>query len=116
VTGIRQLVEKVESLAKLAPQGHDTIVKVMAPDNDYWPLPWYLRHFKRVGWWDQIPANPYAPMMIVSAKLTAALDEKSDKHWLMAGLFEMRQGVFFELYVEFELWRRYVETFPKERD
>ena len=88
----------------------------MAPDSDYWPLPWYLRHFKRVGWWDKVPADPYAPMMIVSAKLNAALDERSNKRWLMVGLFELRPGVFFELYVEFDLWREYVARLPRERE
>jgi len=116
VTGIRPLVEKTEALAKLAPQGHATVVKVMAPDSDYWPLPWYLRHFRHVGWWDKIPAHPYAPIMIVSANLNATLDEKSDKRHLMAGLFEMRPGVFFELYVELELWRKYVAGLPRERE
>ena len=29
----------------------NTLVKIIAPDSDYWPLPWYLRRFKHVGWY-----------------------------------------------------------------
>ena len=92
------------------------LLQVMAPESEYWPLPWYLRQFKRVGWWDRVPADPYAPAMIVGSKFGAVLDDKSNKSWLMVGLFELRPQVFFELYVQFDLWRQYVETLPRERE
>ena len=63
------LVRKVEALAQIHPEGNQMLVKVMAPDGDYWPLPWYLRNLKKVGWWEQMPADPYAPVMIVSAAI-----------------------------------------------
>ncbi len=115
VPDILQLVEKVEALSKVHPQGHQMLLKVMAPESEYWPLPWYLRQFKRVGWWDRVPADPYAAAMIVGSKFNAALDNKSNKAWLMVGLFELRPQVFFELYVQFDLWRRYAETLPRAR-
>jgi hypothetical protein len=34
----------------------------------------------------------------------------------MVGLFELRPKQFLELYVEFGLWKRYVESLPKNRD
>ncbi|MBI4327098.1 MAG: TIGR03663 family protein [Chloroflexi bacterium] len=116
VPDILQLVQKVEGLSKVHPQGHQMLLQVMAPENEYWPLPWYLRRFKRVGWWDRVPADPYAPAMIVGSEFRAALDDKSNKAWLMVGLFELRPQVFFELYVQFDLWRQYVERLPRERE
>lgn len=113
VPDILNLVRRVEGLAKVHSAGYDMLVKVVAPGGDYWPLPWYLRRFRQVGWWEQLPDDPYAPVMIVGAPFGAELDEKSNKRWLMVGLFEMRPRVFFELYVEFELWKRYVETLPR---
>ena len=32
----------------------------------------------------------------------------------MAGYFELRPGVFFELYVSLDLWRAYIKTLPPE--
>lgn len=110
------LVQKVESLSKSSPAGHDTAVKVITQDGDYWPLPWYLRRFKNIGWYDALPADPYAPIMIVSAKLDAQLDEKSNRKWVMAGFTELRPKRFLELYVKLELWKKYVATLPPQRD
>jgi uncharacterized protein (TIGR03663 family) len=100
------LVQKVESLAAASPQGHKTLVMVMAPENEYWPLPWYLRRFDQIGYFGQVPDAPFAPIMIVSAQLHARLDEK--KTHVMVGYSELRPQVFFELYVELELWKHYL--------
>jgi len=115
VPNLLELVERMHGLARVHPDHYQMVVKVMSPES-YSPLPWYLRQFKRVGWWDELPADPYAPVVIASATLGAALDEKSQKRWLMAGMYELRPRVFLELYVEFELWRKYVATLPRERD
>jgi len=105
---VLNLVEEVDAVAKLPPEGRDMPVKVIAPGSDYWPLPWYLRGFNQAGWWAEMPADPYAPVMIVSAKFHAGLDEK--KTHVMAGLFELRPGIFFELYVRSDLWRAYLNA------
>jgi uncharacterized protein (TIGR03663 family) len=111
---IIRLVRQVEELAAVHPQGQQMVVQVMAPENDYWPLPWYLRGLKRVGWWAEVPAEPYAPVMIVSAQFHANLDEK--KSHLMIGYFQLRPQTFFELYVELDLWRAYLAKHPPKRD
>ena len=90
------------------------LVKVIAPDSDYWPLPWYLRNLKQTGWWEEAPADPYAPVMIVSSKLQAALDEK--KTHVMVGYFQLRPQVFLELYVDLNLWREYLARNPPKPD
>jgi predicted membrane-bound mannosyltransferase len=110
-----KLVDRVEAIARVAPLGHETVIKIIAPES-YWPLPWYLRKFTHAGWWDELPADPYAPITIVSAKLRATLDEKSNKACLMTGLYELRPGTFLELYVEIELWKKFVATLPRERE
>jgi uncharacterized protein (TIGR03663 family) len=113
---ILNLVQRAEGLARVAPAGYETVVKVVAPDSDYWPLPWYLRRFKHVGWYEKLPDDPFAPIVVVASKLDARLDEKSNKKWVMAGLTELRPGKFFELYVASELWKKYVETLPRAMD
>ena len=103
---ILRLVHKVKELAAVAPNGQDMVIKVMAPGDDFWPLPWYLRAFHQVGWWNHVPPDPYAPVMIVSAKFDAHLDDT--KTHLMVGYFQMRPALFFELYVERGLWTAYL--------
>jgi hypothetical protein len=110
-----RLVATVEGLARVSPQKYDTIVEVMAPES-YWPLPWYLRRFPNTGYWDKIPDQPLAPVMIVSTDLHAAFDERPARTHLMAGYFELRPQVFLELYVCTNLWTGYVKTLPPEKD
>jgi uncharacterized protein (TIGR03663 family) len=111
-----RLVQKVQALAKVSPDSYGMLVKVMVPESEYWPLPWYLRQFTRVGWWGQLPADPYAPVIIAGAQFHAALDDKSDRKWLMVEYFELRPKTFLELYVEYGLWEKYVQSLPPNRD
>jgi hypothetical protein len=109
---VLKLCAEVEAIAKASPQKHQTIIKVIAPESGYWPLPWYLRDFENVGFWAEVPHDPNAPMMIVSAKFDANLD--ADKRHVMAGLFQLRPDAFFELYVSTNLWDDYLKTRPPE--
>jgi uncharacterized protein (TIGR03663 family) len=110
-----RLVATVEGLARASAQGNRTEMEVMSPES-YWPLPWYLRRFPNVGYWDKIPVQPPAPIMIVSADLHAAFDEGPGRTHLMAGYFALRPQVFLELYVETNLWSAYIKTLPPEKD
>lgn len=111
----RELVARVTAIGRVAPEGFSTVLKVASPES-YWPLPWSLREFKNVGWYDELPADPYAPIVLCSAKLDAKLDDKSEKRWIMTGYYELRPNVFLELYVERGLWEKFVATLPREVD
>jgi hypothetical protein len=56
-----------------------------------------------------------APVVVADANLGLKLDEHPERRWLMAGLFELRPGVFLELYVEVGLWKRLVEPSENNR-
>ena len=114
VPDLVNLVQRVEGISRVAPAGYRTVVKVITPESDYWPLPWELRRFKHIGWYDEVPEDPFAPITIVSSKINARLDERSGRKWIMAGISQLRPGNFLELYVELELWKKYVETLPRE--
>src|ERR1700722_248313 len=108
-----ELVDQVEALARAHPLGHQMTIKVIAPESAYWPLPWYLRDFANIGWWNQIPSDPYAPVMIVSKNFDANLD--TNKNYLMTQMYALRPDAFFELYVETNLWNNYLRTRPLEK-
>lgn len=111
----RELVERVKAIGRVAPDGFATTLKIISPES-YWPLPWALREFKNIGWYDELPTDPYAPIVLTSAKLDAKLDDKSDKRWIMTGYYELRPNVFLELYVERGLWEKFVATLPRDVD
>jgi uncharacterized protein (TIGR03663 family) len=105
-----RMVKQIEALSNVDSRGHQLTIKVIAPEGDYWPLPWYLRRFGQTGWWDRKPEDPFAPIMVVSAQLQAALDEQ--KTHLMVGYFQLRPQQFLELYVELNLWQEWLARRP----
>ncbi len=92
------LVADVESLARIAPQKQDLLIQVIAPDDDYGPLPWYLRTFKRVGWWSAIPSDLSAQVLIISPSLHFQPTPASPLR--MLGYFQLRPQVLMELWLE----------------
>jgi uncharacterized protein (TIGR03663 family) len=113
-TDLRNLVAKVIQFAEASPKATNLVVKVIAADGDYWPLPWYFRGYRNTGWYDALPQDPFADVMVVSAKLHAELDEKQTH--LMIGYFQLRPDVFLECYVEKDLWIRYLAKHPPKPD
>jgi uncharacterized protein (TIGR03663 family) len=103
------LVERVQRLAKVHPQGHAMLVQVMARGGDYWPLPWYFREFTRIGWWAQVPDNPVAPVVIASPMFEPELMERLAETHQSAGYYGLRPSVFLMLFVERETWRAYLD-------
>jgi predicted membrane-bound mannosyltransferase len=51
-----KLVAAVEKIAAAAPEKKDLLIKVIAPPDETWPLPWYLRGYSRVGYWTSAEA------------------------------------------------------------
>jgi predicted membrane-bound mannosyltransferase len=103
-----RLVERVEGLAEVDPRGGGLMIKVMAKGGDYWPLPWYLRRFERIGWWGSVAEDPVAPVVIASPAFAPELDPILAETHQMAGYYGLRPAVFLQLYVERELWERYL--------
>ncbi|MEW6250444.1 MAG: flippase activity-associated protein Agl23 [Planctomycetota bacterium] len=71
---VEELARYVEQLAAAAPQDRPFVVHVIT-DNP-WPLPWYLRHLEHVGYWEWVPPEPDADVVIVDADLGPELRSK----------------------------------------
>jgi uncharacterized protein (TIGR03663 family) len=46
--------EKIDSVSIHHPAGKNMYIEVICPGSDYWPLPWYLRDYPNVGYWDKV--------------------------------------------------------------
>ena len=99
---VLKIAERVERMARLHPDGRNMYIQVICPNDDYWPLPWYLRRLGRVGWYDKIDASaPIAPLIIASPAVEAALGRR---------LYETGSAGSGNLYVP--LFERYLELRP----
>ncbi len=69
------LARRVEQIAASHPDGKTMPVQVICPEDNYWPLPWYLREFSRVEFSDRIPQRPAAPLIIIMPSMRRALQK-----------------------------------------
>jgi uncharacterized protein (TIGR03663 family) len=71
------IAEKIEEYASVHKDGYDIPVDVICREDDYWPLPWYLRSFKKIRWSNEVDdETASAPLIIISPDVEAALTNK----------------------------------------
>ena len=104
-----RMATRIRELATLHPAGVRMLVSVLAPPHEQWPLPWYLRAMPHVGYWtaldDALALN--APVIVASMDQTAALDGTLGDRYV-SEFYGLRPEVLLTLYVERELWERFL--------
>jgi len=113
VADVVTIAQRVEEMAHVHPSGLNMHIQVICPEDDYWPLPWYLRSFPNVGWWNKVGENtPAAPLIIASPSVETVLKNKLDKlkspYVPLFNLYkELRPQVELRAYVTKDLWDSY---------
>ncbi len=113
-TDVFEITRKVENIAGVHPDKYNMYLQVICPDDDYWPLPWYLRRFSNVGYWNHVDFDvPAAELVIASPDIESELLKKfyeqapAGEQNLYVPLFdthtELRPGVEIRGYVIKEL-------------
>jgi len=99
--GTIDLVNQVEQIAK-ENSGGLTGITIVCPD--YWPLPWYLRNFSRVGYFGRMAAAS-EPILIANENQKEEIERSYGQAYRQVmsresdGTFELRPGVKLLLYV-----------------
>jgi len=101
------LIQRMEDLAKVSPDGHRMLVKVFT--KDIWPIPWYLRRFERIGCWPKVQDNADAPVIICSPDQEEELAKKLKAKY-QPDYYGLRPTVVLSLYVRMDLWEAFLKT------
>lgn len=104
-----QIVQRVEDISAVSPEGRDMLIRVISPNGDYWPLPWYLRKFTRVGYWTTIPEEADASIILAPAKIKNAIDPHLKRKY-QVDTKSLRPGVLWVTEIRSDLWERFMET------
>ncbi len=102
-----KLLDHIKQLAQRTHQGSQMGITIVAPE--YWPMPWYLRDYTRVGYYGRISPST-EPVIIASAGQEAEVSATyGDRYKLIhsgfnaTGSFPLRPGVDLLLYARREL-------------
>lgn len=96
------IVRQLEGLARAHPAGTAMPIQIVSREN-LWPLPWYLRRFTAVGWWNGVSdASPVAPVVLITPDMEPALVHR---------LYEVPPPGQREMYLS--IFPHYVELRPQ---
>lgn len=102
-TNLAELVKRIDEIAAVG-HGADTTIQVIQPDNDYWPLPWYLRRYAKTGYWNTMPTTLDADIIVSSPRIGGDLRARLGEAYFGPSMYSLRPAVLRELYVRKELW------------
>jgi predicted membrane-bound mannosyltransferase len=90
-----KLVDAIDVIAKRK-QGGQTGITIVSPD--YWPLPWYLRDYSRVGYFGRM-ADSSEPLIVASSSQVDEVRQKFGGSYRQVGsTFALRPGVDLVLF------------------
>jgi uncharacterized protein (TIGR03663 family) len=102
------MIDQIETIAQKNGTGTDTGVAIVSPD--YWPLPWYFRNYKKVGYYSQITPTNEAIIIGSEAQEEQLKANYGDRYDMLKSNFEdgaypLRPGVDLVLYVRRDVKR-----------
>ncbi len=105
------LVQRVEDIARFHPEHKQMLIKVITHPDEAWPLPWYLRGFGKVGYWQEVEeAGPFSdvPLIVSSMDKVGRLElHLRDKY--QSEYFGLRPEVLLALHIRKDLWDKFIE-------
>jgi hypothetical protein len=104
-----RMAARIRDLAVLHRERERMPVTVIAPPDEQWPLPWYLRTMTRVGYWTEAKDAPdlNAPVIVSSIGHAEILDAALGDRYV-SEFFGLRPEVLLTVYVERGLWDRFL--------
>ncbi len=105
----------VSRVGQVHPDGRELHIEIIIPDNEYWPLPWYLRANSNTAWWDHVDYGQLAAPLVISAaseekeliRKLYELPPPGQRH-LYISLFdsykELRPGQELRVYIRKDIW------------
>jgi hypothetical protein len=88
------------------------LIKVVADPYATWPVPWYLRGFPRVGYWQdarQAGGLDARPLVIASPEELAKLGPELRANYQIE-FYGLRPEVLITLCIPNELWESFLKT------
>jgi len=103
----KNLIQRICDLETVSPKGKELYIQVIANPDETWPLPFYLREYPNVGYWqdtDTLPEQP-KPDIVISAP-----DEEMKPDAFLSEFYGLRPDTLLAIHVDTTLWNAFIET------
>jgi len=91
-----RLVNEIDAIAAANPAKKDIGITVMSPE--HWPLPWYLREYKNVGYWGRIVPTS-EPIVIALQPQVPEVERQLGKEYREYSTHDLRPGNTLVMFV-----------------
>jgi hypothetical protein len=115
----KEIFELTKLTDKIIDYNAGTLISVVVKDNEYWPLPWYVRNAINTSWSSNPPKDIYDFDLIIAD--TAQLDEISRILYssrepgerdlyipLLDKEIQLRPGQFISAYIKYDFYNRFM--------
>jgi len=110
-TDFMNLIKRIQDIASYHPDHNHMLIKVIANPDEAWPLPWYLRNFERVGYWQEVDSAGKLsdiPLIISSIdKLNDLLPYMGNNY--LSEYYELRPEVLLTLNIKKDLLENFLQ-------
>jgi uncharacterized protein (TIGR03663 family) len=97
------LINEIERIAERAGDKRNASLNVAVENQEYWPLPWYVRDYKRIGYVGRVTQTS-DDMVLVKDKQVPELEATLGARYRRVGdAYELRPGVKLVLYARSDL-------------
>jgi uncharacterized protein (TIGR03663 family) len=104
------MLREIDRIAAGTGAKYDTQINVAAPE--YWPMPWYLRDYKHVGYQPRMTQKATEALIITSTTQSAEMQAMNGANYQLIGTYPMRPGVTLNLYARHDVVRKVGSTLP----
>ena len=94
--GFLPMVDEIQRIGQKTGQNNEIEIAVFSPD--YWPLPWYIRDYNKVGYFNQ-PSQTNSALVIINETQEAELYSTLPGRYRRVSDYPLRPGVVLVLYV-----------------
>lgn len=111
-TDFLNLIQRINQIAEIHPKHKNMLIKVIADPHEMWPLPWYLREFKKVGYWSESAEAgriERTPIIVSSADQTERLESLLKDQYL-SEFYGLRHEVVLSIHIRRDLWNQFLEN------
>ena len=106
-----RLIKLIHELTPCHPDHNQMLIKVITNPDETWPLPWYLRSFGQVGYWQEVDAAGElsdVPIIISSLDKSKQIQSFLQNNYLSEH-YGLRPEVLLALHIKKDLWENFMQ-------
>jgi uncharacterized protein (TIGR03663 family) len=92
------LIARMEEITARTPNKYDAGINVAVENQEYWPLPWYIRDYKRIGYPGHVVETTDAVILVKISQVPQVESLLGSRYVRIGGTYPLRPGVDLALF------------------